>query len=93
MKSALASLAGFYGHIPFTGLVVGHSLFVSALFKRSHDDRFLLNYWISFLAAFGGGTLTALLIQVLHMRFHQPMFSAARIIDVLKFVLAATGSS
>lgn len=63
MKSALASLAGFYGHIPFTGLVVGHSLFVSALFKRSHDDRFLLNYWISFLAAFGGGTLTALLIQ------------------------------
>ena len=62
--SALEQAAGLYASPPFALLVIGHSLTVCGWFKCSHGDRFLLNFWVSFLAAFGGGTVTALLLQV-----------------------------
>ena len=64
MEKALAASAGLFSRIPFPLLVIGHSLTVSSWFKQAHQDRYLLNFWVTFLAAFGGGSVTALLLQV-----------------------------
>ncbi|KAK9804406.1 hypothetical protein WJX72_011360 [[Myrmecia] bisecta] len=55
-------LAGFYDSLPFEWLLVGHCLLVSSWFTRL-KDRFLLCYWVGLLAAFGGGVVSALLLQ------------------------------
>lgn len=63
-SEALASAGSLYGQIPFPLLVLGHSLTVCAFFKGAHGDRYLLNFFVSFIGGFGGGILSALLMQV-----------------------------
>ncbi|GAB4818578.1 hypothetical protein N2152v2_005624 [Parachlorella kessleri] len=62
-KSALFAAAGFYGRLPLAPLVFGHSLTVCTWFKNGHQDRWLLNFWVTLFAAFGGGMVSALLVQ------------------------------
>lgn len=63
-KGLLQEAAAFYARLPLPLLVAGHSLTVCAWFKRAHGSRYLLNYWVAFLAAFGGGMASAIIIQV-----------------------------
>ncbi|EIE21233.1 hypothetical protein COCSUDRAFT_30355 [Coccomyxa subellipsoidea C-169] len=60
--SPLADLGDIYNSLPFEYLLIGHCLIVASWFPKL-KDRYLLSYWIGALAAFGGGILTALLIQ------------------------------
>ncbi|KAK9901979.1 hypothetical protein WJX75_000130 [Coccomyxa subellipsoidea] len=61
-KSPLADIGKFYESLPFEYLLIGHCLIVASWFPKL-KDRYLLSYWVGALAAFGGGILTALLIQ------------------------------
>ncbi|BDA51041.1 probable trimeric intracellular cation channel type B [Coccomyxa sp. Obi] len=61
-KSALADLGHLIESLPFEYLLIGHCLIVASWFPKL-KDRYLLSFWVGALAAFGGGILTALLIQ------------------------------
>jgi hypothetical protein len=62
MSTLLQDLGALYSSIPFLWKLIGHCLIVASWF-RSHRDKFLLNYWTGFLGAFGGGILSALVLQ------------------------------
>lgn len=62
MSTLLQDLAVLYNSVPFLWKLIGHCLIVASWF-RSHRDKFLLNYWTGFLGAFGGGILSALVLQ------------------------------
>lgn len=48
--------------IPLVYKLIGHCLFVATL-APDLKDRFLLHYWITFFAGFGGGVVTSLLLM------------------------------
>lgn len=60
--SFLGDLGQVFASIPFQWKLAGLCLTIASWFP-SHKDKFLLNYWTGFLGAFGGGTLSALMLQ------------------------------
>jgi hypothetical protein len=58
----LQDLAALYTSIPFQWKLVAHCLVVSSWFQMN-KNKFLLSYWTGFLGAFGGGILSALVLQ------------------------------
>lgn len=62
-REVLGAAGAVAASIPFTALIVGHALTVCSMYRRAHQDRFLLNLTVSLLAGLGGGTLTAILLQ------------------------------
>lgn len=58
----LADLAVLFASIPFQWKLVGLCITIASWFT-SHKDKYLLNYWTGCLGAFGGGTLSALMLQ------------------------------
>ncbi|GLC39931.1 hypothetical protein PLESTB_001820400 [Pleodorina starrii] len=60
--SSLTDLYNAYKTMPVSYALVGHCLFLAAL-APEFKHRFLVHFWMTFLAGFGGGTLTAVLMM------------------------------
>ncbi|GFR53249.1 hypothetical protein Agub_g16026, partial [Astrephomene gubernaculifera] len=59
---SLTDLYAVYKSVPFNYALAGHCLFVAALapdFRRN----FLMHFWVTFLAGFGGGIVSSLLMM------------------------------
>jgi len=63
-KEQLTVLGQYYKLIPIELKLVGHCWLVANLTKPLFSDRYVLSYWTGFLAAFGGGSLSALTLGV-----------------------------
>lgn len=61
----LDEAALLFTRAPFWLLVVGHSLTAVQLTSPAQNAFWLVSWLVGFLAAFGGGTATALLMQVI----------------------------
>ncbi|GLI68493.1 hypothetical protein VaNZ11_012935 [Volvox africanus] len=60
--SNLTDLYNAYTTIPNEYALVGHCLFLAAL-APEFKHRFLVHFWITFLAGFGGGVITSILMM------------------------------
>lgn len=60
--SFLQDLGAVFASIPFQWKLAGLCLSIASWFP-ANKDKFLLNYWTGCLGAFGGGTLSALMLQ------------------------------
>ncbi|GIL68827.1 hypothetical protein Vafri_22058 [Volvox africanus] len=60
--SNLTDLYNAYTTIPTEYALVGHCLFLAAL-APEFKHRFLVHFWITFLAGFGGGVITSILMM------------------------------
>ncbi len=63
LGAALEQAHAAWQSIPYTAILVGHCLYCTT-FAPDTRQHFLLNYWLTFLAGFAGGPLSALLIMV-----------------------------
>ena len=70
LKYALDKAALLPSATPFSVLLFGHCLSVLPLF-RGFTPYWLVSLVIGFVAAFGGGTMSALMLQVRHMHHHR----------------------
>lgn len=61
----LIQLHEFFSGLPEIWLLIGHCCFCSGLLSKSPiRDYWLISFWVSFFAAFGGGTLASLAMLV-----------------------------
>ncbi|KXZ41319.1 hypothetical protein GPECTOR_557g577 [Gonium pectorale] len=58
----LSDLYAAYKTIPFNYALAGHCLFAASM-APDFKHRFLVHFWITFLAGFGGGVVSSLLIM------------------------------
>ncbi|KAG2497521.1 hypothetical protein HYH03_004670 [Edaphochlamys debaryana] len=59
--ASASDLYGAYKSLPYEMLLLGHCIYVGTMFPEL-KHRFLLHFLVTYLAGFGGGMLTALLI-------------------------------
>lgn len=90
LPSTLDAISDIYNAVPTDVLLIGHSLCVAAMMRKLRD-RYLLSYWVcccivadqhhqanqqvSFIAAFGGGVVSALLLCDRHVA-PNPLFAS-----------------
>lgn len=60
----LGKVTDTFNSFPLILLLVGHCLSCASFVKGKYGDRYLINNLAGFAIAFGGGSLSALLIQV-----------------------------
>eukprot|EP00898_Chlorokybus_atmophyticus_P006800 jgi/Chlat1/7120/Chrsp57S06736 len=60
--------------LPFELLLVGHCLFIALLCRGPYREFWLVNYFVTFMAAFGGGTIASLLAFEVPVWFHNNLF-------------------